>query len=115
MRIAFRMGVVVISAAVLQYGLVSQLPIFGVQGDILANIACNIRRTLFLRQAALALGRMRLRPRRPAQNGGDNGQNQCRRDHQNRPNPTIPPGSKLQIALLEPSRFVFGELAIRGH
>ncbi len=39
MKIAFRMGVVVISAAVLQYGLVSQLPIVGVRGDILLLLA----------------------------------------------------------------------------
>lgn len=39
MKIAFRMGVVVLSAAVLQRGLVSQLPIFGVRGDLLLLLA----------------------------------------------------------------------------
>ena len=39
MKIAFRMGVVVLSAAVLQRGLISQLPIFGVRGDILVLLA----------------------------------------------------------------------------
>lgn len=39
MKIAFRMGVVLLSAAVLQKGLFSQIPVFDVRGDILLLVA----------------------------------------------------------------------------